>query len=104
MSSIVHPFHYQIYKREGVKWFVIEKGSVFYNPTPNPMQLENVARQYGSTETKIIVELFRINGGKSGYYLVNLRDKKYYYCGAKWENVRTTLQNLGIGRADPIES
>jgi len=40
---------------------------------------------------------------KSGYYLANLRERKYYYCGLNWEDIRTTLQSLGIGRADPLE-
>lgn len=104
MSKIIHPFHYQIYRREGVDWFVKEDGKIFYNPTDIPTQLEHVERQFGLTEVEIIIELFRINGGKPGYYLANLRDRKYYYCGLKWEDVKTTLQSLGIGRADPVES
>ncbi len=104
MSSIIHPFHYQIYQHEGIKWFVMEGGSPFYNATCMPMQLEHVERQFGLDEQQVIINLFRINGGKTGYYLANLKDKKYYYCGLAWEDVRTTLQSLGIGRADPIGS
>ncbi len=68
-----------------------------------PIQLEHVERQFDLTEQQTIAELFRINGGKSGYYLANLRDRKYYYCGLNWEDIKTTLQSLGIGRADPLE-
>lgn len=100
-NSIVHPYHYQIYRREGVTWYVKEGGKVFYNSTNEPMKMEHVESDFGLTEEQVIIELFRINGGRSGYYLANLRDKKYHYCGS-WENVRTTLQSLGIGRADPI--
>lgn len=103
MPSIVYPFHYQVYQREGVKWFVMEGGSVFYNGASAPMKLKHVARQFGLTEQQVVIELFRINGGKPGYYLANLRDKKYYYCGLHWEDVRVRLQSLGIGRADPLE-
>ena len=46
--------------------------------------------------------LFRINGGKQGYYIANILDKKYYYCGTEWEDVKIKLKELGIGRDDPI--
>nr|WP_306296913.1 hypothetical protein [Nostoc sp. TCL26-01] len=45
--------------------------------------------------------MFRINGGNAGYYLANLRDKKYYYCGDNWEDVKTKLEELGIGKDEP---
>jgi len=82
---------------------VKEDGRLFYNPMGIPIQLEHVERQFDLTEQQTIAELFRINGGKSGYYLANLRDRKYYYCGLNWEDIKTTLQSLGIGRADPLE-
>lgn len=104
MSDIVCPLYYQIYLREGVKWFAKDPLEVFYNPTNIPTQLKYLERQFGLTAQKIIIELFRINGGKAGYYLVNLREKKYYYCGSEWEDIKNTLQSLGIGRADPVES
>jgi hypothetical protein len=101
MYSIVHPYHYQIYRRSGAAWYVKEGGRVFYNPTNTPTKLEHVERDFDLTEEQIVIELFRINGGKPGYYLANLRDRKYYYCGSKWEDIKTTLISLGIGRADP---
>ena len=54
-----------------------------------------------NTKIKILVELFRINGGKPGYYLANVRDKKYYYCGQDWAGVKTKLRELGIGTNEP---
>ncbi|MHC5860321.1 hypothetical protein [Nostoc sp.] len=50
-----------------------------------------------------MVELFRVNGGKSGFYLANIQGKKYFYCGQKWEDVKAKLRSLGIGRDDPME-
>jgi len=41
--------------------------------------------------------LFRINGGKAGYYLANLRGKKFYYCGIEPGGVKNKLLELGIG-------
>lgn len=101
MSKLIHPFHYQIYRREGVDWFVKEGGKIFYNSTDQPVSLTHVEHQFGLTEEKVIIELFRINGGRSGYYLANLRDRQYYYCGVEWNDVKTTLQRLGLGRGDP---
>ncbi|TBR56670.1 hypothetical protein B4U84_28835 [Westiellopsis prolifica IICB1] len=49
-------------------------------------------------------ELFRINGGKQGYYIADIQDKKYYYCGTEWEDVKLKLGELGIGRPDPMEA
>jgi len=49
-------------------------------------------------------ELRRINNGKQGYYIANILDKKYYYCGSEWEDVKTKLRELGIGRENPIKS
>ncbi len=33
-----------------------------------------------------------------GYYLVNLAERKYYYCGETWEDVKAKFLDLGIGR------
>lgn len=103
MTKIVHPLYYQVYQREGTRWFVLEKGRVFYNLSNTPTQLEHIERQFGLTEEHIIIELFRIYGGKPGYYLANLRDRRYHYCGPDFEDVKNTLLCLGIGRPDPME-
>ncbi|MBD3882157.1 hypothetical protein IFO70_10340 [Phormidium tenue FACHB-886] len=105
MGSIIHPFYFRIIKRDSAGWRFRE-GKVFYNPRAQPLdpeQIESRDRDYGLSDVDIVVELFRINGGKAGYYLVNLRDRKYYYCGEDWESIRTTLRSLGIGRDDPME-
>ncbi|MBN3993818.1 MAG: hypothetical protein HWQ36_25885 [Nostoc sp. NMS2] len=57
---------------------------------------------YGITRQQIAIELFRINGGKAGYYLANLRRKKFYYCGTEPAGVKGKILDLGIGREDPI--
>ncbi|MBR8835400.1 MAG: hypothetical protein DSM106950_15590 [Stigonema ocellatum SAG 48.90 = DSM 106950] len=103
MSKIVSPVYYRIYDRVGTKWFAVEPSGIFYNPTDTSASLTHIVEQYGLKESKIIIELFRINGGRPGYYLANLRDKKYYYCGSNCEDVKKKLLELGIGRADPME-
>ena len=102
--KLITPYHYKVYERSGTRWFARDAAKVFYNATDQPMDLLNVEQQFGLTVEQVIVELFRIKGGKTGFYLANLRDRQYYYCGYSWEDVKATLRKLGIGRADPVES
>lgn len=98
MKNIVVPIYYQVYRRDAVGWFIQDPHRVFYGETTN---LQKIARLFDTTEQAVILELFRINGGRSGYYLANLRDRKYYYCGLQWQDVKTKLLEIGIGRDDP---
>ncbi|MDX2231319.1 MAG: hypothetical protein NW220_16905 [Leptolyngbyaceae cyanobacterium bins.349] len=104
-TSIVHPSYYLIVRREGNTWFFKAGGKVFYNPLNIPVSLDltNRLERYGVTAAKVAIALFRLQLGKPSYYLVNLRDKYYYFCGQEWSDVRSTLQELGIGRPDPLE-
>lgn len=44
----------------------------------------------------------KINNATHGFYLANILEKKYYYCGTEWEDVERTLrEDLGIGALDP---
>ena len=101
--KLIIPYHYKVYERKVTTWFARDASKVFYNSTNMPLEITNVEQQFGLTEQAVIIELFRINGGRAGFYLANLRDRKYYYCGTDWEDVKTTLHNCGIGKADPLE-
>lgn len=101
--KFITPYHYRVYEREGTRWFVRDATRVFYNATNQLLDLQNVEQQFGLTVEQVLIDLFRVNGGKSGFYLANLKDRKYYYCGLAWEDVKTTLRTLGIGQADPLE-
>ncbi len=100
MSAIYSPLYLQIYEREGTRWF-FHPGNVFYNAHGISTDLESTLERNGLTKMKVLVELFRINGGKPGYYLANIRDKNYYYCGDEWASVKAKLRELGIGRDEP---
>lgn len=104
-ESIVSPIYYLIVRLEirsdGSLWHFKEGGEIFYNPTGKKVRLKNLPEQYGLTDRAVTIELFRINGGKAGYYLANLRDRQYYYCGPDWQDVRAKLISLGIGCKDP---
>ncbi|MBO3458353.1 hypothetical protein G7B40_004610 [Aetokthonos hydrillicola Thurmond2011] len=106
MDKIIYPSHYRIIWREvnpESRYWEFLKPRVFFNPLNLPIE-GDIERAFGTTKKKIVVELFRINMGKPGYYLADLLERKYYYCGSEWEDVRTTLLSLGIGRVDPTKS
>jgi len=103
MSKLVTPYHYRVYEYSGSRWFVLDAARVFYNSTNQLLELQDIEQQFGLTTEQVIIELFRIDAGKQGYYLANLKNQRYYYCGSNIEDVKNTLQNLGIGRADPFE-
>ena len=79
-----------------------KRGQVFFNPKNTPVQLNNIAEQFGLSNQNIVTEMFRINGGKNGYYLADLKKRNYYYCGQDWEDIYLKLRDLGIGREDPF--
>jgi hypothetical protein len=86
------PYHLQVvrrYAKEGRWGFLSVKP--FHNPRGLSSELEE---NYGLTKARVTIELFRINGGREGWYLVNLRDRKYYYCGLDREDVRVKLLEI----------
>lgn len=103
-TPLVYPAYYRVVRREikDVGYWHFRKCEVFYNPSRLTLDFDKAEEHYGTTKSKVIIELFRINGGRVGYYLANLRDKQYYYCGEKEADVRIKLQSLGIGTHDPL--
>lgn len=97
--TILHPDYFRVLECQGSRW--VSRGSKLTGTGPAP--LSEVEERYNITRSRLITDLFRINGGRLGYYLANLRDKRYYYCGESLEDVRLQLLALGIGRADPME-
>lgn len=105
--SIIYPAYFLTVRRDSKAWY-FRHGEVFYsgrNSTDDslsPSCLENREEQYGLTKEKVVIELFRLQAGRVGYYLINMRDKKYYYCGLDFEDIQSCLHELGIGRVDPL--
>lgn len=102
MSTIVYPSQYRILECKSGRWSIknVEPFSSYKDST----DYNDTASIFGITEQAVVVELFRLNNGKSGYYLANLKDRKYHYCGLTLEHVKATLLGLGIGRVSPVES
>ena len=102
-GTIVHPVYYRIIERRGNGW-AFTQGEPFLNlfNAPSLSQVD-LFHAFGTSMKKVAIELFRINGGKQGYYIANIYEKKYYYCGIELEDVKFKLRELGIGRPDPME-
>ena len=101
-TTVVFPVYYQIIQRKGNGW-AFKHSEPFINLFNTPiLSPEEEFKTFGTSMKKVAVELFRINGGKQGYYVANILDKKYYYCGVEWKDVKAKLRELGIGRTDPM--
>ncbi len=64
--------------------------------------MEDLFSLFDTSMEKIAAELRRINNANQGYYIANTLVKKYYYHGTEWEDVKTKLKELGIGRDEPM--
>lgn len=100
-DTIIYPSYFRILECRSGKWSI--KNTDIFVGKPNPKD-NDISSLFGITEQQLIIELFRINGGKSGFYLANLRDKKYYYCGLTRDGLKVQLRSLGIGRDDPMDA
>jgi hypothetical protein len=101
-TSVYIPDCYRVIERVSGGWH-FKQGELFYKTLPISIDFNDFQLLYGITKQQVAIELFRLNGGKAGYYLADLRRKYYYYCGTEPEGVKTKLRSLGIGREDPIE-
>ena len=84
--QVVFPIYYQVYRRAFVLSddFLLVKGKVVFNPKHDSKSLtesrvNSRERWFGITKEEIKLSLFRINGGMEGWYLVDLKERKYWY-------------------------
>jgi hypothetical protein len=103
-DTIVRPIYYQIIQRRSKIW-AFREGKTFVNLFNTPdLEMEDLFRLFDTSMEKIAAELRLINGAKNGYYIANILDRKYYYCGTEWHDVKVKLRELGITRPDPMEN
>lgn len=76
---------------------------MFYRTCQLLVDMEDYELLYGISKQQVAFELFRINAGKAGYYLADLRHKKYYYCGEDAKDIKMVVRSIGIGSAAPHE-
>lgn len=98
-DDIIHPDYIRIIERKREGW-LFKAMKPFSVRVPN-IDIQDTELLYGISKQQIIVELFRINGGRFGFYIADLRHKLYYYCGLEAEGIKPKLFEIGIGRRDP---
>ncbi|RUT04258.1 hypothetical protein DSM106972_044860 [Dulcicalothrix desertica PCC 7102] len=99
-ATVVYPVYIRIVYRRGGEWHFL-KGEPFVNLFNCPLlEQKDLFAAFGLSLKEVSVELFRINAGMAGYYLADIKDKKYYYCGQNWEDVKVKLLDIGIGKRD----
>ncbi|BAZ17546.1 hypothetical protein NIES4071_94260 [Calothrix sp. NIES-4071] len=106
--ALAYPVCWRIIKRDiysGRAGWGFERPKFLANitdvKTPENFNSVDWENFFGTTKSKVVTELFRINGGKPGYYLANLLEHKYYYCGESNEDLRIKFLELGIGSVEP---
>jgi hypothetical protein len=95
MTTIFTPGYIQVIERTQTGWFQTRPSNVI-NLSSRSFNSLNKEKYYGLTKTQILTELFQRYQGKLGYYLVNLSDRKFYYCGLTVQDLQDKLFELGI--------
>lgn len=101
--KIIYPDYICIVQRELGQWRIKQPRKIFWR-SPECREIahrENREEDYGLTEKGILLQLFRQFLGKLGFYVVNMRDREYYYAGTTWQDVQQKLWDIGIGVKDP---
>jgi hypothetical protein len=94
------PDYYRIVECRDDRWY-FKKVNPFYTRLPIQIDFQDIKLLYGISQQQIVNELFQMKNGEIGFYLVNLRQKRYYYCGTDSKSVKAMLHSLGIGRNEP---
>ncbi|MBW4506439.1 MAG: hypothetical protein KME64_08020 [Scytonematopsis contorta HA4267-MV1] len=102
MDTIIYPGYVRVVIRNSDGWHFV-KDKPFYNPLNFPtLEQEDIFSMLGLTMKGVANELRKINNATHGFYLANILEKKYYYCGTEWKDVERTLrEDLNIGVDDP---
>lgn len=99
---IVFPSHYSVVEKHPSKGWGFWPTKRFF-PALQLEQLLSPANQFKSKclefglDWNQVLSEVRQCGGKPGFYLVNLRDREYYFCGSDLKDVKTFVQQQGIG-------
>lgn len=93
--TLAYPIYWRIIKPDiynGRTGWSFERPKFLANltgaKTPENFNTMDWDNSFGTTKSLVVTERFYINGGKHGYYLANLLELKYYYCGESDEDLR----------------
>jgi hypothetical protein len=103
--GIIYPDYICIVEKTGSDWRIKQPQKVFWRAEDSniPKKRENREETYGLNYKEMLLSLFRQYLGKIGFYIVNMRDREYYYCGLTQQNIQEKLFDLGITKRDPME-
>jgi hypothetical protein len=93
--KIFYPQYIYIVQKTAGEWRFREPSKIIYRGT-SEIDLSHRETHYRLTLKQIIIELFKINGGKLGFYLADMKHEKYYYCGTQLDDVREKLISIGV--------
>lgn len=80
-ASVVYPVYIRIVYRRAGEWHFL-KDEPFVNLFNCPwLEQKDLFSAFETSMKHVSMELFRINAGKGSYYLADIKEKKYYYCG-----------------------
>jgi len=103
LDTIVHPVYYRIVVRRDGNWY-FTKGKPFINWFNAPwLSQKDLFSAFDTSMKQTANQLRLLTGGKPGFYLANILDKQYYYCGTGLDDVQAKLQELGICKPEPID-
>ena len=93
--SFFTPAYIDIVQKRGDRWTRLGTSSIC-NMSGKPYDYSQRYSRFGLTPMKVLVELYKRYQGLDGWYLVNMAEKEYYYCGAIALDVNQKLVELGI--------
>ncbi|MDJ0616981.1 MAG: hypothetical protein QNJ63_09580 [Calothrix sp. MO_192.B10] len=106
MDNLIYPAYFQVVHRRissnthRLCW-AFWNSKIVANFSDRSFDITKTIEYYNTSKKQIVYELFCINAGTMGYYLADLKHKKYYYCGTERSDVRSQFLKLGIGREHP---
>jgi hypothetical protein len=101
---VIMPDFYRIVECKSGKWAFSRMSRVYaVTEKGRSADVEDYETLYGITPQLIVNQLYCEYGNRDGYYLLNLRQKQYYYCGLELSDVKMKLRSLGIGQPEPTE-
>ena len=71
-TTVFCPIYYQIIQRRGNGWAFKHSEPFITLFNTAKLSPEDEFKAFGTSMKKVAVELFRINGGKQGYYIANI--------------------------------
>ena len=98
VMSICHPSYFRIYEKELDSWYV-HKGRKFIEKSNISLEKNRLERFYGLTLRDILPQLFKVGRGRTGFYLVNLKEQQFYFCGNSPNDIKQKFLELGIIRS-----